>query len=103
MKFVQDGEISLRHYLLNKFLRPQYPLVLLMSPEEELPTSSKESSLESDKSEEDSEEQTKDNMEIDEEEEDTSAQPENKEGENDGKAASTMLSPKEEKKLEQQK
>ena len=80
MKFVQDGEISLRHYALNKFLRPQYPLVLLISPEEELTTSSEESSSESDESEEDSEEQTKDSMKIDEEEEDTSAQPENKEG-----------------------
>ena len=87
MKFVQDGEISLRHYALNKFLRPQYPLVLLISPEEELTTSSEESSSESDESEEDSEEQTKDSMEIDEEEEDTAAQPENKEGENDGKSS----------------
>ena len=86
MKFVQDGEISLRHCTLNKCLRRQYPLVQLISPEEELSTSSEESSSDSDEeSEEDSEEQTKEKMEIDDEEEDTSAKPKNKAGDNNGK------------------
>ena len=63
MKFVQEGELSLRHYTVNKYLRPQYPLVQLIQPEEELSTSSEESSSATDESEED--ENGKDMMEID--------------------------------------
>ena len=53
MKFVKDGELSLRHYSVNKYLRPQYPLVILIDPEEVLPTSSEESSSKYDSTEED--------------------------------------------------
>ena len=58
MKFVQEGELSLRHYAVNQFIRPQYPLVLLLTPEEDLQMSSEESSSESD---EDSEEMAREN------------------------------------------
>ena len=68
MEFVQDGQLSLPHYAVNKYICPQYPLVLFVTPEEDLQTSSEESSSESD---EDSEEMAQENDDTDTMEVDT--------------------------------
>ena len=71
MKFVKDGELSLRHYSVNKYLRPQYPLVILIDPEEVLPTSSEECSSKDNSTDEDDDDdkldtkEAVDKMEID--------------------------------------
>ena len=64
-KFISNGELSLRHYVVNKFLRPQYPKIELVIPEEEDITS--ESDSEDEENENEDEEEKEDKMDIDNE------------------------------------
>ena len=81
-KFVSNGELSLRHYVINKYLRPQYPKIELVMLEEEDVTSESDSGSD----DEDNEEDNKDKMDIDDEKGNTKESKEteaNKHKEND--------------------
>ena len=81
-KFVSNGELSLRHYVINKYLRPQYPKIELVMLEEEDVTSESDSGSD----DEDNEEDNEDKMDIDDEKGNTKESKEteaNKDKEND--------------------